>query len=336
MQSFEFHPYASIFPLLDGTPYEELLADIKANGVREPVITYRGTLLDGRNRYRVCQALGIDAPTREYEGDAPLLYVLSLNLHRRHLDESQRAMIAARIATMSEGRPAASGPKDAVSQSKAAEVMNVGRASITRARKVIEKAAPEIVAAVEGGKVSVGAAAVAADASIEEQRTAAKQGPAAVRALAKTRRKPKASPPPSSSSEHSKASTSSSRLDERTTMTSLARAEPKRRALYLWREFVALKVTPAEFVRVAGRAEAASLTRSVARFFLEVGRLSAAGKPTRKPARKSARARKAAKRAVRAVKAKPGAARALLKRVSGSRQKPHARDRRASSARLGA
>ena len=269
MQKLEFHPWAELFPLLEGAPFDELVEDIRKHGVREPIITYQGKLLDGRNRYRACEVLGLDTPMREYMGDAPLLYVLSLNLHRRHLDESQRAMIAAKIANLSEGRPS-NDTKDAVSIPKAAQVMNVSRASIGRARKVLDKAAPEVVAAVEAGRVSVGAAAEVADAPTEEQTAAAKAGAHAIKKLATKRRTAKASP--------TVASSASSKLSPppAEATTSHARAEPKRRALYLWREFVALKVTPAEFVSAAGRSEAASLTRSVSRFFLEVGRLARA------------------------------------------------------------
>ena len=72
-------------------------------------------------------------PERLYEGNDPLAFVLSLNLKRRHLNESQRASIAARIENMKHGRPSG---KDAnlhlntdhqisISREKAAEMLNV-------------------------------------------------------------------------------------------------------------------------------------------------------------------------------------------------------------------
>ena len=75
-------------------------------GLHEPIWLYEGQILDGRNRYRACQELGIPCPTRVYEGQEPLAFNLSLNLHRRHLNESQRAMVAERLATLPEGRRA--------------------------------------------------------------------------------------------------------------------------------------------------------------------------------------------------------------------------------------
>ena len=85
---------------------------------------------------------------REYTGNAPLAFVVSLNLHRRHLTESQRASVAAKLANMAQGartdvEPSANLQKVAISQSEAASMLNVSTRSVSDAAKVIHNAAPD-------------------------------------------------------------------------------------------------------------------------------------------------------------------------------------------------
>lgn len=187
-----FHRFSQVFPLLEGQPFDELVADIKEHGVREPIWLYEGAILDGRNRFRAAERAQREAPTREYIGDDPLKFVISLNMHRRHLDESQRSMVAAKIATLHEGRPSSeTASQEAVSQAAAAKIMKVGRSSVQRARKVIERAAPEVVQAVERGELAVKVAEEILEAPKGEQVTAVKQGGAAVKELRKRMKDPK-------------------------------------------------------------------------------------------------------------------------------------------------
>ncbi len=97
------HAYADLFPLLDGPELQSLADDIAANGLREKIWLYEGKILDGRNRWAACKLAKVEPQTREYRGSDPLGLVVSLNLKRRHLNESQRGMIAARLATLKLG-----------------------------------------------------------------------------------------------------------------------------------------------------------------------------------------------------------------------------------------
>jgi hypothetical protein len=110
MTDWEFHPLADFFPLLEDAELDTLAEDIRDHGQREPIIIYEDKIIDGRNRYRACLKAGVVPEYCDFDpkkdGD-PFTFVISPNLHRRHLNESQRAMIAAKLAKMTKGRPRA-------------------------------------------------------------------------------------------------------------------------------------------------------------------------------------------------------------------------------------
>ena len=159
----DFHPYANLFPLIEGPEFESWVADIAAHGVREPVWLYEGKILDGRNRYRAAQVAGVAFQTATYKGDKPLQFVVSLNLHRRHLSESQRAMVAAKLANMPAHRPAGNSANLQTSQGAAADLLNVSTRSVANAAKVLQEAPQEVAQAVEQGQLSVSLAVKVAE-----------------------------------------------------------------------------------------------------------------------------------------------------------------------------
>src|SRR6266700_874756 len=90
--SLAFHPLANLFPLLYDDEFAELIADIKNHGLREPSWLYEDKVLDGRNRYRACRAAGVDPQFLHFSGthDEARAFVVSANLHRRHLSPKQK------------------------------------------------------------------------------------------------------------------------------------------------------------------------------------------------------------------------------------------------------
>lgn len=160
MTDYEFHPLANIFPLIEGPAFQELTADVQKHGVREPVWLLDGKILDGRNRYRAACAVGASFDVREYQGDDATAFVVSVNLHRRHLTESQRAMVAAKLANLERGQSKSADMRiSQVSQVDAAEMLSVGVKTIQLAKKVMQEAPAPVRAAVEQGSMPVTVAA---------------------------------------------------------------------------------------------------------------------------------------------------------------------------------
>ena len=93
----KIHPFAELFPPVDEDALRRLAQDIAANGLRHPIWILDGQILDGRNRWNACKLVGVECKAVEYEGDDPLGFVVSLNLHRRQLTPSQRAMIGVEL-----------------------------------------------------------------------------------------------------------------------------------------------------------------------------------------------------------------------------------------------
>jgi hypothetical protein len=98
-QIWGFHPVANLFPLMDGPAFRDLVADIRKNGLREPILLdAKRLIIDGRNRYNACLHAGVEPRFEEWKGEGTLEEVaLSRNLYRRHLNESQRALVGARL-----------------------------------------------------------------------------------------------------------------------------------------------------------------------------------------------------------------------------------------------
>lgn len=93
MNEFELHPLCSYFPRMSDSEFNALKSDINANGQLHPIFVLDGMILDGGNRYRALTELGITPICEEYTGNNPVQFVLSSNLHRRHLTQGQAAVI---------------------------------------------------------------------------------------------------------------------------------------------------------------------------------------------------------------------------------------------------
>ena len=176
-----FHPLADIFPLIEGDEFEQLVASIKASGgPREPIVTCDDMILDGRNRARACDAVGIE-PTYIVlsAGADPLTFVIDKNLRRRHLNESQRAMAAAKLGSYGHGGDRQKqGANLRLDREGAAKLLNVSARTVDSAARVQAKAHPDLIGAVERGRIAVSVAAQAVDLPPNQQRELAQQATA--------------------------------------------------------------------------------------------------------------------------------------------------------------
>ena len=157
------HALADLFPMMDDKALREITADILDNGLMEPIITYEGKVLDGRNRQIDCSNAGVTPDYEEYTGDDALAYIIRKNLFRRHLKPSQRAMIAARMANLKRGGDHKSkdfkSSNDGLRITDAAETLGVSPKTVERAKTVLAGGDEALIEAVESGEMSVSAAA---------------------------------------------------------------------------------------------------------------------------------------------------------------------------------
>jgi len=128
--------------------------------LREEIWKHDGKIIDGRHRYRACNDAKVKPRYRDWDGEGDLVkFVVSLNLHRRHLTPSQAGMVAATIANLKWGEKPEWSIDHSGSNEQAAGMMNVSERSVRRARIVRDNAVPELIEAVESGEISISAAA---------------------------------------------------------------------------------------------------------------------------------------------------------------------------------
>lgn len=179
------HPACTIFPLLEGVEFDALVEDIRAHGQREEILVDETkTILDGRNRYRACEALGIKPRTavwRPRGDDSVLALIVSLNINRRHLTPSLKASLAEELEPMfaaeaakrmaagktTEGAGGRGHKKNPTQEKGEGSGKHAGEASAAAAKatganrayveflKHLKKAAPEIHARVKKGELTI-------------------------------------------------------------------------------------------------------------------------------------------------------------------------------------
>ena len=156
---YEIHPLASIFAEPTDLDLEVLTASVRATGQLRRILRHRGCVIDGCAVLRACLGAGLPPRFEDLPDDAdPLEVVLAANLDRRHLTRSQRAVAAARVATLPPGRPE-TGQRCTYTVAAAAERFGVSPRLVKSARMVLRRRVAPLTEAVERGAVSVSRAA---------------------------------------------------------------------------------------------------------------------------------------------------------------------------------
>lgn len=181
---YEVHPFADAFPLIEGEEFAELVLDVKRNGLREPITLSadKSTLVDGRNRYRACEAAGLDpvfeALPERYTDAMVLDLIVSKNAARRHLNPGQKAFVAlkyeemyaataARQKVVTKGGHARDSAQTVVadlpsaeerkSRERAAKVVGSSGRAVQQA-KAVQRDAPDLAEKVRSGEMALDAA----------------------------------------------------------------------------------------------------------------------------------------------------------------------------------
>lgn len=178
----ETHRYAEMFPDMASDEFDELVKDVRQNGLIEPITMLDGKVLDGRSRLKACIKIGIEPKFVEFDGQDPLMFAWSKNFARRHFTLKQRVILALQfkemIAAAAKERMSKGGKISAAARNgqgvtivtpldeketgktvdKLAKMAGVSHGTMTAAL-MVERDAPKLLADIEAGKLSVGAAA---------------------------------------------------------------------------------------------------------------------------------------------------------------------------------
>ena len=210
------------------TPEEEeaLERSILTEGCRDALVLWGDVLVDGHNRYRICRKHDLPYQTvqnpRFRSIDDVHLWMIDQHLGRRSVSDFQRGVLALRKKEIVSERSVAP-PKDASdapfdggvevtppaplnSRESLAKAARLTNSQIVMIEKIQKLAAPEVVAAVRSGTISINAAAAVSSLPAEEQVAAAAAGKDELKQAAKRVREAKRKPRQASSTDAEEAS----------------------------------------------------------------------------------------------------------------------------------
>lgn len=163
MTAMKIHPFADLFPMMPEADLKAMGEDIKINGQRLPIISWNDMIIDGRNRLKACELVGVEPVIKDksdvFNNELEVIeFINSANLLRRHLSASERAVIAVELVKAMKKENEQKQEEDSVTETtmieEAAEQAHVSPAYVKMAEKVAEES-PEKYEEVKKGKKTV-------------------------------------------------------------------------------------------------------------------------------------------------------------------------------------
>jgi hypothetical protein len=199
--------------------YEALERSLLAEGCRDALVLWGNVLVDGHNRYEICRKHGLPFQTVQHARFGSIedvyLWMIDHHLGRRSVSTFQRGVLALRkrellaerrsretAAAAVQEAPAvdtpppqpAAAPEPLDSREAVAKAARLSSSQVLMIEKIHKQAAPEVVAAVKAGTISINAAAAVATLPAEEQVAAAAAGKEELKQVAKRVRESKKKP----------------------------------------------------------------------------------------------------------------------------------------------
>ena len=162
-----------LIPPLTSEEFKQLERNILEEGIRDPLVTWNGILVDGHNRYRIAQEYDIDFETVEKEFPDILtvkVWMIVNQFGRRNLNNYQRSVLALYLEgvynekakekmKLSEGKgmqkSADLKEPEFIVRKELGKVANVSHDTISKVKKIEATASPEIKAKVSTGQISI-------------------------------------------------------------------------------------------------------------------------------------------------------------------------------------
>ena len=168
--------FKAVCPPLTKEERAELAASIKKDGLRQPILTWHGYIIDGHNRYEICEELCKSYTSEEVLGlnsrAEVVEWIIRNQFGRRNLTAMQRAELALKLKAvvaaeakkrMLKGKKADPTPKLAEGEGgetrdELAKMANVSHGTLAKVEKIVTEAKPAVVEAVRKGEMSINAA----------------------------------------------------------------------------------------------------------------------------------------------------------------------------------